>query len=227
MCGRFGLFATPELLEEYFSLAVRPEASAPRYNVAPGQIAAVVRDREGQRVLDALRWGLVPHWAKDPSIGHRLVNARLEGLASKPAFRDAWSRRRCLVPVSGFYEWSAPVAGRKRPHFVVAADDPVLALAGLWERWRAPAGELRETFVVVTVPAKGVLASIHDRMPLLVPRDAQALWLDPMSSVADVAALADAPPAVAAHPVGFSVNDARNDDASLVEPLAPRERERA
>jgi putative SOS response-associated peptidase YedK len=220
LCGRFGLFATPELLEEYFGLAERPEVLAPRYNIAPGQVAAVVREREGRRSLDTLRWGLVPHWAKDPSIGHRLVNARLDGLATKPAFRDAWGRRRCLVPASGFYEWAAPVGGRKRPHFAVAEDDPLLALAGLWERWRGPKGESRETFVVVTVPAQGVLAPIHDRMPLLVQREAQALWLDPSSNFADVAALADTPPAVAVHPVGFDVNDARNDGPSLVEPLA-------
>lgn len=220
MCGRFGLFVTPELLEEYFALAHPPDALPPRYNIAPGQVAAVVRERDGSRVLDNLHWGLVPYWAKDPSIGHRLVNARLDGLATKPAFRDAWARRRCLVPASGFYEWSAPVAGRKRPHFAVSRDEPLLALAGLWERWRAPSGEWRETFVLVTADAQGELARIHDRMPLLVPRAAHALWLDPRSSLADLAVLAAAPPAVVVRPVGFGVNDVRNDGATLVEPVA-------
>jgi putative SOS response-associated peptidase YedK len=220
MCGRFGLFATPELLEDYFALAARPDALAARYNVAPGQMAAVVREADGERSLGSLHWGLVPYWAKDPSIGHRLVNARLEGIATKPAFRDAWARRRCLVPASGFYEWSAPVGGRKRPHFVRPIDEPLFALAGLWERWRAPDGQRRETFVVVTAAARGELARVHDRMPLIVPRGAHAMWLDPRTSVADLASVADAVPAVALHEVSLKVNDARTDDATLIAPLA-------
>jgi putative SOS response-associated peptidase YedK len=218
MCGRFGLFATPELLEEYFALAVRPAALAPRYNIAPGQAVAVVRERDGRRALDELRWGLIPFWAKDASIGHRLVNARLDGLATKPAFREAWARRRCLVPASGFYEWSEPVQGRKRPYFATASAEPLLALAGLWERWRAPTGETRETCVVVTTAATGALATIHDRMPLLVPRAAQTSWLDPKTSLAEIAAVV--PPTLALRAVGFGVNDTRNDDATLVAPLA-------
>lgn len=220
MCGRFGLFATPELLEEYFELAARPAPFSPRYNVAPGQAVAVVREQHGERTLDTLRWGLVPYWAKDPAIGHKLVNARLDGLATKPAFREAWTRRRCLVPASGFYEWSKPVTGRKRPYFALPSDEPLLALAGLWERWRAPTGETRETFVVVTTAATGELAAIHERMPLLVPRDAQARWLDPRTSLAEATAIGAAPPALRLRAVGFGVNDVRNDDATLVAPLA-------
>ena len=156
--------------------------------------------------------------AKDAGIGRRLINARLDSVADKPAFREAWTRRRCLIPASGFYEWSEPVDGRKRPHFIRPGDEPLFALAGLWERWRTPAGDKLETCVIVTTDANAQLAAIHDRMPLLIPRDAHALWLDPRSSVADVAQLAARPPTLAVRPVSFAVNDPRKDDETLIAP---------
>lgn len=221
MCGRFGLFVTPEVLEQYFDLT-EPVGAAPeiRYNLTPGQAVAAVREHDGRRRLDALTWGLIPFWAKDATIGRRLVNARLDSVAAKPAFREAWQRRRCLIPASGFYEWSEPREGRKRPYFIRAADEPLLALAGLWERWRTPAGEKLETCVIVTTGANAELMPIHDRMPLLVPRDAQALWLDPRSSIEDALRLAERPPALEVRPVGFGVNDPKNDDETLIAPVA-------
>jgi putative SOS response-associated peptidase YedK len=221
VCGRFGLFVTPEVLEEYFDLADLTAASAPppRYNLTPGQAVAVVREQDGRRHLEALQWGLIPFWAKDANIGRKLVNARLDGVAAKPAFREAWTRRRCLIPASGFYEWSEPVAGRKRPHFIRPADEPLLALAGLWERWRRPSGDKLETCVIVTTDANAQLAKVHDRMPLLIPRDAHALWLDPRSSVDAVAKLVDRAPALEVQPVGFGVNDPRKDDETLIAPI--------
>jgi len=214
------LYATPELLEEFFALA-EPAAAAPppRYNLTPGQAVAVVRERDGRRRLDMLQWGLVPFWAKDAGVGRRLINARLDSLAAKPAFREAWARRRCLLPASGFYEWSEPKGGRKRPYFVRASAEPLLALAGLWERWRAPSGETLETCVIVTTNATEKLAPIHDRMPLLVPRAAHAVWLDPRNSLAKIGDLAGAAPPLEVRPVGFAVNDPRNDDATLVAPV--------
>lgn len=220
MCGRFGLFVAPEVLEEYFGLDDLVAAVEPRYNLTPGRSVAVVRERDGKRRLDALQWGLVPFWAKDASIGRRLINARLDSLASKPAFREAWQRRRCLIPASGFYEWSAPISGRKRPYFIKPSGEPLLALAGLWERWRTPAGEKLETCVVVTTDATADLARIHDRMPLLIPHDAQALWLDPRAGLGDALKIAARPPALAVHPVGFGVNDPKNDDETLIAPVA-------
>lgn len=221
MCGRFGLFVTPEVLEEYFSLT-EPVAAPlePRYNLTPGQAVAVVREHDGRRRVDALKWGLIPFWAKDATIGRRLVNARLDSIAAKPAYREAWQRRRCLIPASGFYEWSEPRGGRKRPHFIRPAGEPLLALAGLWERWRTPEGEKLETCVIVTVDATPELAPIHDRMPLLIPRHAHALWLDPKSSVDDALRLAGEPPPLAVHAVGFGVNDPKNDDETLIAPVA-------
>jgi putative SOS response-associated peptidase YedK len=220
VCGRFGLFATPALLEEFFALTEPASATPPpRYNLTPGQAVAVVREHDGRRRLDVLQWGLVPFWAKDAAIGRRLINARLESLAAKPAFREAWSRRRCLIPASGFYEWSEPRGGRKRPYFIRAVDEPLLALAGLWERWRTPAGEKLETCVIVTVDANDTVKPIHDRMPLLVPRHAHALWLDAHGSADAAAALVHEAPALAARPVGFGVNDPRHDDATLIAPV--------
>lgn len=218
MCGRFGLFVTPEVLEEYFNLEHVEGAAAPepRYNLTPGQAVAVVREHEGRRRVHALQWGLIPFWAKDPTIGRKLINARLDSVATKPAFREAWQRRRCLIPASGFYEWSEPRGGRKRPHFIRPVGEPLFALAGLWERWRTPTGEKLDTCVIVTTDANTQLVQIHDRMPLLIPRDAQALWLDPKSSLEDVLKLAERPPSLEAHPVGFGVNDPKNDDETLI-----------
>ena len=224
MCGRFGLFVTPEVLEEYFALGeLGPAAPALRYNLTPGEAVAIVREHEGRRSMTALQWGLIPFWAKDPKIGRRLVNARLDSVAEKPAFREAWQRRRCLIPASGFYEWSEPVGGRKRPHFIRPTTEPVFALAGLWERWRTPGGEKLETCVIVTTDAHRELEPIHDRMPLLIPRHAHALWLDPCSSVDDVLQVAASPPPFAVHPVGLAVNDPKNDDETLIASVANAE----
>jgi putative SOS response-associated peptidase YedK len=215
------LFAPPELIEEYFALTeavgTAPQA---RYNLTPGQAVAAVREHDGRRRLDRLSWGLVPFWAKDVGIGRRLINARLESLAEKPAFREAVSRRRCLIPASGFYEWGEAERGRKKqPYFIAPVREPLLALAGLWERWRTPAGDKLETCVIVTVAASPELAAIHDRMPLLVPREAHAMWLDPRTTAAAVAELALDPKALEIRRVGFGVNDPRKDDATLIAPL--------
>jgi putative SOS response-associated peptidase YedK len=218
VCGRFALFASPELVAEYFTLA-EPPPLAPHYNLTPGQdIAAVRVDRGGARRLGALRWGLVPFWAKDPSIGRRLINARLDSLAEKPAFREALVRRRCLIPASGFYEWGIDAAGKKQPFFVRPRTEPLLALAALWERWRTQAGETLETCVIVTTEASATLAAIHDRMPVMLARAAQDTWLDPRSDIATLAELAARGPEVAAWPVGSAVNDPRNDDERVIAP---------
>ncbi len=222
MCGRFALFAMPEVLAEYFALADPPQL-APHYNLTPGQdIAAVRIDRSGARRLHALRWGLVPFWAKDAVIGRRLINARLDSLADKPAFREALSRRRCLIAASGFYEWQQLASGKKQPYFVRARAEPLLAFAGLWERWRGGGTEQPlETCVIVTTAANETLAPIHDRMPVMLTRAAQDVWLDPTSTVATIAELAARGPEVEAWAVGTAVNDPRNDDERVLAP-APK-----
>jgi putative SOS response-associated peptidase YedK len=216
------LFVTSEVLEEYFSLTDFATALSPppRYNLTPGQAVAAVREHDGRRRLDALQWGLVPFWAKDAGVGRRLINARLDSVAEKPAFREAWARRRCLIPASGFYEWSEPKGGRKRPYFIRPSGEPLFALAGLWERWRTASGATLETCVIVTTAANAQLLAVHDRMPLLIPRDAQALWLDPRTGLDDALEIAHRPPALDVDPVSFAVNDPRNDDETLITPVA-------
>ena len=224
MCGRFALFASPELLAEYFALADVPAGLlAPHYNLTPGQDVAAIRvDRNGARRLHALRWGLVPFWAKDVAIGRRLINARLDSLAAKPAFREALGRRRCLIPASGFYEWGVDAAGKKQPFFVRAREEPLLALAGLWERWRGPGGDPLETCVIVTTDAGPSLAAIHDRMPVMLTRAGQDVWLDATTPVATIAELAANGPELDVWPVGSAVNDPRNDDERLIAPKLAR-----
>jgi putative SOS response-associated peptidase YedK len=219
VCGRFALFALPETLVAYFHLPMPVEALTPRYNLTPGQAVAVVREHEGGRRVDALRWGLVPFWAKDAAIGYRLINARAESLARKPAFREAVRRRRCLIPASGFYEWQGEKGGARQPFYVKPDAEPLFAFAGLWERWRAPSGEPLETCVIVTTEATGTLAAIHDRMPVLVASEDHARWLDPSSSAPDAKTLAERAPKFVAWPVSRAVNDPRRDEPALIEPI--------
>jgi putative SOS response-associated peptidase YedK len=222
VCGRFALFAPVAEIAEYFHVHDGAgEALSPRYNVTPGQPVAVVRERDGARRIDLLKWGLVPFWAKDASIGQRLINARLDGLAGKPAFREAFNRRRCLIAASGFYEWAPATKGRRQPFFIRARNEPMLALAGLWERWRTADGQPLETCVIVTTDATPDLAPIHDRMPLLIAPQAQAQWLDPRTSVAEAAQMAAHSPSVEAWAVSFAVNDPRNDGEANIEPARP------
>ncbi|HJP37082.1 MAG TPA: SOS response-associated peptidase [Gammaproteobacteria bacterium] len=176
MCGRFAMFTPLADIVSQFGVN-DPPALDPRYNIAPTQpVAAIRADSEGLRSLDLLRWGLVPHWAKDPSIGNRLINARAETVAEKPAFRQAFSRRRCLVLASGFYEWSETPAG-KFPFFISPRGGECLALAGLWEQWRDGEDGVLESCVIITTAANASLDRVHQRMPVLLGDEGQALWL--------------------------------------------------
>lgn len=183
MCGRYFLQRGPASIATHFE-TVSPLPNFPAtWNLAPTQDGLVVRrhPETGARHLDALRWGLVPRWAKDPSVGTRMINARAESLAERPAFRDAYRKRRCLVPADGFYEWQAGAGGGssapKQPYAVALADGAPMALAGLWEGWRAPDGTILRSFTIVTAEANAKLAALHPRMPVILPRAAWPLWL--------------------------------------------------
>lgn len=223
MCGRYTITAPIEALRELFELESGGDL-APRYNLAPLQEAPVIRVDDGARRLAMLRWGLIPAWAKDPSIAPKLVNARAEGLADKASFRSAFARRRCLVPVDGFYEWQ-PTGKRKQPYRITLPDGAPFALAGLWERWAPPGGAAIETFVIVTVPANDQLRPIHDRMPVILPTEAAALWLDPNAPrpVLETLLVPYAGP-LRIYAVDARVGNARHDDAGLIEPLAEAQR---
>ena len=184
MCSRYFLDADGNIIAYTFRVPVN-EGVKKRYNIAPTQAAPVIRlVREGEgaaageraRELALLRWGLVPAWAKELAVGNRMINARAESVAEKPAFRQALEKRRCIVPATGFFEWTGP-PGRKQPHAVSFPDHPVFGFAGLWERWRPAEGEAVETFAIVTTDANEAVAAIHDRMPAIIPPDRAETWL--------------------------------------------------
>lgn len=221
MCGRFVLQLDAHDLASMGVPVIAP--FGPRYNIAPTQLVPVVIERERTRELRIMRWGLVPSWATDSTIGNRLINARAESLATKPAFREAFRSRRCLVPATSFYEWQQ-IAGarRKQPYAVGRPDGEPFAFAGLWERW-APrgGGEPLETFTIITCNAKGLLAQQHNRMPVILPPSAYEAWLAPDTPMAALEALLvpRAADDLRSYPVSPSVNDPRRDDASCVEPI--------
>ncbi len=228
MCGRYVQVSSPQLLAERFHVteAAVGERDAD-YNVAPSRSVPVVVQRDpDRRVLEEMRWGLVPSWAEDPTVGNRMINARAEGLATKASYKGPFRRRRCIVPADAFYEWRA-VAGRKRkqPVLLRARDGEPLAFAGLWDTWRDrddPGSPWLATCVIITTEANETVRPIHDRMPALLAPDAWDRWLDPgITDPAEVAPLlVPAPPEVLfATEVGTAVNDVRNNGPELVAPL--------
>lgn len=221
MCGRFALLILGNSVAEIFG-APAPRDAAPRHNIAPSQAVLAVRAAQGgrSREVAALRWGLVPPWAKDPSIGDRLINARAETVAQKPAFRNAFRRRRCLIPASGFYEWKR-TGGRKQPYFVRRRDGELLAFAGLWERWEPEGAPPLETCAIVTTQANELLEPVHDRMPVILDPPGREAWLDPEAAPGRLSdLLVPCPPGdLEAYPVAPLVNNPRIDDPRLVVPL--------
>jgi putative SOS response-associated peptidase YedK len=220
MCGRFTLTRSAAEVAEHFQVGAAP-ALAPHWNAAPTQELAVVRVRSsGARVLELRRWGLVPRWAKDVSVGARMINARIEGVLERPAFREAVRRRRCLVPADGFFEWRGR-RGARRPFHITLPDGGLFAMAGLYERWRGPGAEVVDSFTVLTRPARAPVDSLHDRMPVIVDPEGYAAWLDP--GAGDPAALLAGLPetrgaALVLRPVSARVNDVRHDDPACLAP---------
>jgi putative SOS response-associated peptidase YedK len=179
MCGRFRLGKGREALKKFF-VCEGDAGWDPRYNVAPGQNVATIRQDPTQPVrrLALMRWGLIPSWAKEESIGYKMINARSETAADKPAFRDALKSRRCLIPADGFYEWKK-LEKSKQPFCFTLADNDMFAFAGIWERWKSPAGQTLETCSILTTSANDLVREVHDRMPVILSPDAYDLWLDP------------------------------------------------
>ncbi len=222
MCGRYVLTTPGEVLAELFEVAPPLELAA-RYNIAPTQPVPIVRVTEaGPREMALVGWGLVPHWAKEKEIGGRLINARAETLAEKPAFRASFKHRRCLIPADGFYEWKAEPGG-KQPYLLRLRGGGPFAFAGLWSRWRDPAAETPfDSCAIVTTTPNELAATVHDRMPAILPRERHALWLDPTvdDPVALGALLAPLPAsAMEAYPVSKRVNSPAHEDPRCIEPL--------
>ena|SRR5690348_9718007 len=228
MCGRYAMFgpislpreARQELELMEVDLEAALNAREPQYNVAPTQMAPVLAAGADGYQVKAVRWGLVPSWAKDTKIGASMINARVETVATKPAFRSAFKKRRCLVPASGYFEWKGE-PGHKQPYFIHAPDDTLLMFAGLWEVWRASeADEWLRTFTIVTGEPGRVSGDIHDRQPVILP---PADWSDWLTSDAEVAQsllehVAEA--ALTYYPVTKAVGSPSNKGAELVEPIS-------
>jgi putative SOS response-associated peptidase YedK len=222
MCGRYELSSHPAVIALAFGLPFPPEIQ-PRYNVAPTQQVPIIRENgEGTRELVQVRWGLVPRWAKDPSIGVRMINARAETVATKGAFRYALARHRCLVPVNGFYEWRRTASG-KAPMHVGMPDARPFGLAGLYERWLSPEGEVVDTCTIVTTAACESLRDVHERMPVIVPPAEYARWLDRSNPDAADLLAPWSGERLHVYPVSTRVNAVQNDDEALCAPIAESE----
>ena len=227
MCGRFTLTSSDDIVAELFELA-GPIDLSPRYNIAPTQDVAIVRnggapDEPTAPCLSRVRWGLIPFWAKDPAIGNRLINARAETVAEKPSFRAALRKRRCLVIADGFYEWKKS-GGAKIPHLIRMRGGAPFGFAGLWESWKDPGGEVVESCTIITTTPNQLMSGIHNRMPVILPPELRARWLDPAPLGADAAGtlaevLGPLPDGqLEAVAVSTHVNSPRNDDPRCVEP---------
>jgi putative SOS response-associated peptidase YedK len=220
MCGRFTVNPSIDAGALFgVSETVRPVS--PSFNVAPGQEVPVIWDDGTGRKLDAFKWGLIPSWAKDPAIGNRLINARAETVSEKPAFRQAFLRRRCLILADGFYEWKTE-RGKKVPHLVTIENTPLFAFAGLWEAWAPEGGEVIKSCAIVTTEANEFMRAIHERMPVILATADYETWLDPKNRDAPslLALLKPFPPEhMRARPVSTYVNSPKNNDPRCILPL--------
>ena len=234
MCGRFHLATPAAEIARLFGVERIDADWRPRYNVAPSDEIAIVRQERASdappgagavRTLTTARWGLVPHWADAASTGYKMINARSEDAASAPAFRDAFQRRRCIVPADGFYEWQKLPRGRKQPMLIRRRDGRPFAMAGLWERWRPRgdrSGDWLETCTILTCAPNALVRPIHDRMPVILDDEELGAWLDPTRRDAEslLAMLRAAPEdALEALPVSSHVNSTKNDDPRCVQPM--------
>ena len=224
MCGRINLRMSPAELQAMFDLFREPEWS-PRYNLGPMQQTLAIRLKsEGVRLAEPMQWGLVPSWAKEPKIGSQMTNARCETVASKPAFRSAFQKRRCLIPASGFYEWQVINSKTKQPWHIFRVDGGPLVFAGLWECWQASDGNDLESCSVITTSPNQSMAEIHDRMPVILGEEHWNLWLDP--EVDDPQALTELlvpcpSELLQKTPVSSLVNSVRNESPECLRPVTP------
>lgn len=218
MCGRFAQRTDPKRVAKWFGVEEVPELE-PRYNIAPTQEILGVRETEDVREMAFYKWGLIPSWAKDTSMGARLINARSETVREKPAFRQAFKQRRCIIPADGFYEWQR-TDGRKQPFFFQMRDESPFGFAGLWEQWKGEEGQVINSCTILTTAANEVLRPVHDRMPVILRPDDYALWLDhdtrKLEMVEDLLRPYPADE-MASYPVSTLVNSPRSQGERLIE----------
>ncbi len=224
MCGRFAFYSPAEAVVKLFGVSEVP-AMVPRYNLAPTQFVATIRrDEDLPPAIAMARWGLIPSWAKDAAIGNKLINARAETVDTKPSFRAAFRKRRCLILADGFYEWRVEGAA-KQPYFISMKDGHPFALAGLWERWDDGQSDLPlTTCTIITTEPNKMMSRLHRRMPVILPSQAYASWLDPANEdVADLRQflLPFDSDSMTARPVSLAINNPRTDGPEVLEPIPP------
>jgi putative SOS response-associated peptidase YedK len=223
MCGRYTLRTSPAEIAAIFSLLREPDLT-PRYNISPGQTVAAIRfdPERSPHELVPLKWGLVPSWAKDPKIGYRTINARGDTVATKPSFRAAFKRRRCLIPADGFFEWKKLDAKHKQPYYITQRDGRPFAFAGLYEHWSGPDGTPLDTCTIITTEANEPMSAVHDRMPVILAAEDYDRWIDPSQDPGELQALIRPAPddLLKFTPVSTLVNNPRNDRAECIQPLA-------
>ncbi|MGA2992185.1 MAG: SOS response-associated peptidase [Candidatus Korobacteraceae bacterium] len=223
MCGRYRLTRSERYIRDHFHVDEIDEDWSPRYNIAPSQQVAAIRQDPAAPVrrLSKMRWGLIPSWSKDSAIGYKTINARAETVATSPAFRGPFRSRRCLIPADGFYEW-AKNGKTKQPYCFTMADDSVFAFAGLWDCWMTPDGRSVESCSIVTTKPNAIVADVHNRMPVILRPEAYDLWLDPaFSNLFELSPLLlpyDAK-RMRRYAVSTRVNSPRNDDAACADPV--------
>jgi putative SOS response-associated peptidase YedK len=223
MCGRYRLSRRKQIIEEHFDAVSGDEEWSPRYNIAPTQPIPIIRQNPSEpvRELSMMRWGLIPSWAADPSVASRMINARSETAATKPAFRDALRFRRCMVPADGFYEWMR-TGKAKQPYCFEVNEGELFAFAGLWDRWRDAGGNAVETCSILTTTPNAVASAVHDRMPVILDPDGYDLWLDPGMRDADAASELLGPcdaRLMRCYPVSTRINHVSNDDEECAQPV--------
>lgn len=223
MCNRYRLTHSKQYLAERFHASADEIEDRPRYNIAPTQGVLTVRKEQGKKIrqFTTMRWGLIPSWAKDMSIGNKTLNARSETVTTTPAFRDSILTKRCLIPADGFYEWRK-MGSVKQPYCFEVGEGEVFALAGLWDQWTSPDGEIIESCTILTTTPNSLVADLHDRMPVIVPPDKYNLWLDPdvtdFKAICDILKPYDAT-AMRLYPVNRKLNNSNNDDAESASPV--------
>lgn len=221
MCGRYVLTADTDTIQLAFDLENVPQVHTARFNIAPSQPIAAITN-EDPKTLTFLKWGLIPSWSKDPAMGNKMINARSESAPEKPAFRAAFKRRRCLIPADGFFEWQKR-GSSKVPMFIHMSDYSVFAFAGLWEVWHSPEGDEIRTATILTTEPNELMKSIHDRMPVILPREHYQVWLAPGDQKVDDLRRLMKPfdaSRMAAYSVSTFVNNPANDTPETIEPLA-------
>jgi putative SOS response-associated peptidase YedK len=224
MCGRYTLHHTPKEIAERFGVEPVEEILSPRYNIAPSQIVPVIRrtqSGDSLRELAGCKWGLIPYWAKDPKIGNNLINAKAETITEKPSFKQAFAKRRCLIPADGFYEWQKRGKEPSQPIYVRRRDGGLFAFAGLWEAWKTPEGETIETCTIITVEPNELISKIHHRMAAILNPDDEAAWIDPQSKIDDLLQLLRSYESdrLEANAVSRAVNSPGRDSPECIAPI--------